>query len=231
MNVEYTIMSKETLVRDSQLVENVDSFTFQEKPFYNFCKRLFDIVMSFIALIVLVPVFLIISLLIFLEDRHSPFFTQERCGKYGKSFRVYKFRTMCPDAEQKLQALQKQNEMDGPVFKIKNDPRITKIGKFLRSTSLDELPQLLNILKGDMSFVGPRPALPKEVAEYSETHKLRLLVTPGLTCYWQIEPDRNSISFEGWMALDRKYIMERNMWVDIKIIFGTFAVVFRQEGC
>ena len=230
MNVEYAVMSKKTLVQNN-VEQKTENFVFQEKPVYHFCKRLFDIVMSFIALVLLIPLFLIISLIIFMEDKHSPFFTQERCGKNGKTFKVYKFRTMCPDAEQKLQALKQQNEMDGPVFKIKNDPRITKVGKFLRSTSLDELPQLLNILKGEMSFVGPRPALPKEVAEYNDTHKLRLLVTPGLTCYWQIEPERNSISFEGWMELDRKYITERNMWVDLKIIFSTFAVVLRQEGC
>ncbi len=231
MSVEYAVMSEKTLMKDSSVETKANDFVFREKPVYDFFKRLFDIVMSFLALVFLIPVFLVISLIIFMEDKHSPFFTQERCGKNGKLFMVYKFRTMCPDAEQRLQALKQQNEMDGPVFKIKNDPRVTKVGKFLRSTSLDELPQLLNILKGDMSFVGPRPALPKEVAEYNETHKLRLLVTPGLTCYWQIEPNRNSISFEGWMELDRKYITERNMWVDIKVIFGTFTVVFRQEGC
>ena len=121
---------------------------------------------------------------------------------------------------------------NAPTHQLGNaTSHITKVGKFLRKTSLDELPQLINILKGDMSFVGPRPALPKEVAQYSDTHRLRLLVTPGLTCYWQIEPERNAISFEGWMELDRKYIEDRNMWVDIKIILGTFAVVFRQEGC
>jgi len=232
VNMEYAVMSKNALIREN--TENrtkADTFVFQEKPAYNVVKRIFDIVVSFISLIILIPVFIILSLIIFGNDGHSPFFIQERCGKDGKTFRLYKFRTMCPDAEKKLKDLRKQNEMDGPVFKMKNDPRITKVGRFLRKTSLDELPQLINILKGDMSFVGPRPALPKEVAQYNDTHRLRLLVTPGLTCYWQIEPERNAISFEGWMELDRKYIEDRNMWVDIKIILGTFAVVFRQEGC
>lgn len=216
---------------DVQEVEAVD-FVFEKKPVYEFFKRVFDIILSFIALIVLSPVFLIIALVIIIDDRSaSPIFTQKRCGKDGRVFNVYKFRTMCADAEKKLGELKEQNEMDGPVFKIKDDPRITRAGKFLRSTSLDELPQFLNILKGDMSFVGPRPALPKEVEQYNDIHKLRLIVKPGITCYWQIEPERNSITFERWMELDRKYIAERNLWVDIKIILKTFFVVFRREGC
>ena len=211
--------------------ESVD-FVFEEKPVYEFFKRVFDIMLSLIALIVLSPVFLIIALIVIIDDRSaSPVFTQKRCGKDGKIFNVYKFRTMCADAEKRLGDLAEQNEMDGPVFKIKNDPRITRVGKVLRSTSLDELPQFLNILKGDMSFVGPRPALPKEVSQYNDIHRLRLIVKPGVTCYWQIEPERNSISFDRWMELDRKYITERNLWIDIKIIFKTFFVVFRREGC
>ena len=209
-----------------------EDFVFEEKPVYEFFKRVFDIMLSLIALIVLSPVFLIIALIVIIDDRSaSPVFTQKRCGKDGKIFNVYKFRTMCADAEKRLGDLAEQNEMDGPVFKIKNDPRITRVGKVLRSTSLDELPQFLNILKGDMSFVGPRPALPKEVSQYNDIHRLRLIVKPGVTCYWQIEPERNSISFERWMELDRKYITERNLWIDIKIIFKTFFAVFRREGC
>ena len=121
--------------------------------------------------------------------------------------------------------------MDGPVFKITDDPRITKVGKFIRATGINELPQLFNIFVGQMSFVGPRPALPKEVEQYSETDRLRLLVKPGLTCYWQIQPRRNSISFEKWMELDRKYIKERSFRLDIKLMFKTALTVFRREGC
>ena len=212
---------------DVQEVEAVD-FVFEKKPVYEFFKRVFDIILSFIALIVLSPVFLIIALVIIIDDRSaSPIFTQKRCGKDGRVFNVYKFRTMCADAEKKLGELKEQNEMDGPVFKIKDDPRITRAGKFLRSTSLDELPQFLNILKGDMSFVGPRPALPKEVEQYNDIHKLRLIVKPGITCYWQIEPERNSITFDRWMELDRKYIKERSVFVDIGIIIKTVLFVFK----
>ncbi|MEE0929385.1 MAG: sugar transferase [Acutalibacteraceae bacterium] len=211
---------------------NSENFIFEDKPLYNIVKRVFDIVCSIILLVCLSPVFLIIALLIVIDDHTgSPIFIQRRCGKNGKVFNLYKFRTMCPDAEKKLDKLQEQNEMDGPVFKIKNDPRITRLGKFLRATSIDEFPQLINILKGDMSFVGPRPALPKEVEKYDALHRVRLMVMPGLTCYWQIEPDRNSITFEDWMALDRKYISERSMLLDIKLILKTFVAVFRREGC
>ncbi|MEE1075783.1 MAG: sugar transferase [Acutalibacteraceae bacterium] len=217
-----------------QSTSNVDipENNFSEKPAYAFVKRLVDIVVSALFLILLSPVFLIIVILILLDDKKGqPIFSQIRCGKNGKQFRIYKFRTMCIDAEDKLKDLQSENEMDGPVFKIKHDPRITRIGKFLRATSIDEFPQLVNILLGDMSFVGPRPALPDEVAEYSERDKFRLKVTPGLTCYWQITPNRNSITFDEWMELDRKYILERSLLLDFKLFFKTIIVVFKKEGC
>lgn len=205
---------------------------FKEKAVYEFFKRLFDIILSAVFLLVLSPVFLVLIILISLDDKKGqPVFSQMRCGKNGKQFRMYKFRTMCVDAEKQLEKLQKENEMDGPVFKIKDDPRITRIGKFLRATSIDEFPQLVNILIGDMSFVGPRPALPSEVAEYSEIDRYRLKVTPGLTCYWQIMPDRNSITFDEWMELDRKYISDRNMLLDLELIFKTVVVVLKKEGC
>ena len=137
---------------------------------------------------------------------------------------------MCPNAEAKLDDLLDQNEMDGPVFKIKDDPRITRVGKFIRKTSIDELPQLWNILKGDMSIVGPRPALPREVEQYGDYEKQRLYVTPGLSCYWQIAPHRNDLSFEEWMNLDVKYVKERSFWVDWKIIFKTFKVCLLGRG-
>lgn len=221
-------------IEKRQNVSNVSiqADEFKEKPVYAFFKRFFDIAISALFLIVLSPVFLLIIILISLDDKKGqPIFSQIRCGKNGKQFRMYKFRTMCVDAEEKLKHLQKENEMDGPVFKIKDDPRITRIGKFLRATSIDEFPQLVNILIGDMSFVGPRPALPSEVAEYSERDKFRLKVTPGLTCYWQIMPNRNSTTFSEWMELDRKYISERNLLLDLKLIFKTFIVVLKKEGC
>ncbi len=205
---------------------------FKEKPVYAFVKRFFDIIISAVSLIVLSPIFLVIIIMISLDDKKGqPVFSQMRCGKNGRQFRMYKFRTMCIDAEDQLKNLQSENEMDGPVFKIKDDPRITRIGKFLRATSIDELPQLVNVLIGDMSFVGPRPALPSEVAEYSERDRYRLKVTPGLTCYWQILPNRNSTTFDEWMELDRKYISDRNTLLDFKLIFKTIIVVLKKEGC
>ncbi|MDD6041520.1 MAG: sugar transferase, partial [Clostridia bacterium] len=160
----------------------------------------------------------------------SPIFSQVRVGRKGKEFKFLKFRSMVPDAEAKLEQLLDRNEMDGPVFKIRDDPRITRVGRVIRKTGIDELPQLLNILKGDMSIVGPRPALPREVAQYSEYEQKRLWVTPGLTCYWQIQPRRNELSFEEWMELDLKYIRERSFLTDWKIIFRTIYTVFGMEG-
>ena len=202
-----------------------------DKKAYWIGRRLQDIVFSSIALMVLWPVMLIIAILIFIDDpKGSPIFSQPRCGRNGKEFKFYKFRSMCVDAEAKLDELLKHNEMDGPAFKIKEDPRITRIGRFLRKTSLDELPQLWNILKGDMSIVGPRPPLPREVAQYDEYQRQRLYITPGLTCYWQIQPKRNDLSFEEWMELDIKYVRERSFVVDWKIIFGTVKAVLLGEG-
>lgn len=198
---------------------------------YLVCKRAFDIAASFCALVVLSPVFLIIYLIIYLDDPHgNPIFSQIRIGKNGKAFRFYKFRSMVVNAEDLLAGLQNQNEMSGPAFKMKNDPRVTKVGRFIRKTSLDELPQLWNVLKGDMSLVGPRPPLPNEVEQYTEEQKKRLSVTPGLTCYWQVQPSRNGLDFGEWFELDMKYLRERSMKTDIKIIFQTILVVLHMEG-
>lgn len=194
-------------------------------------RRAQDIILSLLALIVLCIPMLIVAIIIWVDDPHaSPFFTQNRVGRNGKTFRFIKFRSMFADAEARLVDLMDQNEMDGPVFKIKNDPRITRVGKFIRKTSIDELPQLINILRGDMSIVGPRPAIPREVAQYDAYEKQRLYVTPGLTCYWQIQPHRNDLSFEEWLALDLKYIQERSFFVDWKIIFGTVGAVLGMQG-
>ena len=194
-------------------------------------RRAQDIVFSLLALILLAPLALVISLAIVLDSPgDGAIFRQRRVGRDGKLFWLYKFRTMCPDAEKRLNELLKLNQMDGPVFKIKGDPRITRMGRFLRKTSLDELPQLLNVLRGDMSIVGPRPALPREVELYSDYQRQRLYVTPGLSCYWQIAPHRNEMSFDEWVALDLKYIQERSFWVDWKIIFLTVRAMLMKYG-
>ena len=194
-------------------------------------RRAQDIVFSLLALILLAPMALLISLAIVLDSPGDGAISrQRRVGRDGKLFWLYKFRTMCPDAEEQLNELLSQNQMDGPVFKIKGDPRITRVGRFLRKTSLDELPQLLNVLQGDMSIVGPRPALPREVELYSDYQRQRLYVTPGLSCYWQIAPHRNEMSFDEWVALDLKYIQERSFWVDWKIIFLTVRAMLMKYG-
>ena len=151
-------------------------------------------------------------------------------GFCGDQIKTVMIRSMVPNAEAKLKEVLDQNEMDGPVFKIKKDPRITRVGRFIRKTSIDELPQLVNILKGDMSIVGPRPALPREVAKYTEYERQRLYVMPGLTCYWQVQPNRNDLTFDEWVELDLKYIQERSFWLDWKLIFQTVGVVFKMYG-
>ena len=201
------------------------------KKRYWIIRRGQDIFFSALALLLLLPLMTVLALIIYLDDPHGgPVFSQLRCGRDGKLFKMYKFRSMYVDAEERLSEILQDNEMDGPAFKMKNDPRITRVGRVIREISLDDLPQLINVLKGDMSIVGPRPALPREVELYTEEQKQRMYVTPGLTCYWQIQPRRNDISFEDWMALDLQYIQERSFWVDWKIIFKTVIVVIRKEG-
>lgn len=197
---------------------------------YLFFKRTIDILGSGIGLIILSPIFILVALAIKIEDpKGKVFFVQERCGKNNKLFKMYKFRSMISNAEELLEELICENEMDGPVFKIKEDPRITRVGRFIRKTSIDELPQLFNILMGDMSIVGPRPAIPHEVAEYNEYQKQRLLVKPGLTCIWQVS-GRNSIGFDEWVDMDLEYIEKRNLWMDVKLIFKTVGVLFGDDN-
>lgn len=194
---------------------------------YWFFRRTQDIFFSLLALLVLWPILLIISVIIFLDDPEgSPIFSQMRCGRDGKVFRMYKFRTMYKGAESMQDELMKDNELDGPAFKIKDDPRVTRIGKFLRRTNIDELPQLINILLGQMSIVGPRPALPREVMQYNEYQMQRLYVQPGLTCYLQITKEKNQLSFDEWIELDMKYIRERSFVTDWKIIGKTLTRLF-----
>ena len=214
----------ENVDNDSVLALDYSEVASSNSFIYIFLKRLIDIIGSLFGIILLSPVFIIVGILIKLEDpKGSIVFTQERNGQHTRTFKMYKFRSMVHDAEELLKYLQDKNEMDGPVFKIKDDPRITKIGKIIRKTSIDELPQLFNVLKGEMSLVGPRPPIPREVEQYNEYQMQRLLVKPGLTCYWQVG-GRNDIDFDEWVELDLKYIRERNLWVDIKLIFKTVGV-------
>ncbi len=194
-------------------------------------RRAQDILFSGLAMLVLLPLMAITAVVIYIDSPGaSPIFSQERIGRDGKKFRFYKFRSMIPDAEARLEELLAQNEMEGPAFKIKDDPRITRVGRFIRKTSIDELPQLWNIFKGDMSIVGPRPPLPREVEQYNDYQRQRLYVTPGLTCYWQIQPERNQLSFDEWLELDLKYIQECSFLNDWKIILKTFGAVFKMRG-
>ncbi len=202
----------------------------QGNRIYLFFKRVIDILGAGFGLIILSPLFLIVAIAIKIEDcKGSVLFSQKRVGQYGKEFNMYKFRSMVSNAEELKAKLMAQNEMSGPMFKMKHDPRITKVGKFIRKTSIDELPQLINILKGEMSLVGPRPSLPKEVDKFEKWMLERLEVKPGLTCYWQVM-GRNDIDFEDWMKLDIKYVHDRNLWLDIKLIFKTFFVLFGDES-
>ena len=197
--------------------------------FYLFSKRVTDIFLSAIGLILLSPILLIVAIAIRIDSKGPIIFKQDRVGKDGKIFSMYKFRSMIVNAEELKAKLETKNEMSGPMFKMKNDPRITKVGRFIRKTSIDELPQLINVIKGDMSLVGPRPSLPKEVEKFSPWMLERLKVKPGITCYWQVM-GRNNIAFEEWMKLDVKYVHEMNYWLDIKLIFKTFFVLFGDES-
>lgn len=198
----------------------------RESKLYLFIKRSIDIICSLAGIIVLSPVFLIVTVLIKIEDpKGSIFFCQERNGQHPNTFKMYKFRSMVHNAEELLKDLQHKNEQTGPAFKMADDPRITKVGKFIRKTSLDELPQLFNILKGDMSLVGPRPPIPREVREYNSYQMQRLLVKPGLTCIWQVS-GRNNIGFDEWVDMDLEYIKTRNLLLDIKLILKTVKVLF-----
>ncbi|QFY75864.1 multidrug MFS transporter [Priestia megaterium] len=213
-------------VSDTSVARQYPNVIVNNSMSFQFAKRTLDIVLTIVGLILLSIVFLIISIAIKIEDPKGPvLFSQKRIGKDGKEFNMYKFRSMVTDAEAKLQELLKHNETSGAMFKMKNNPRITKVGRFIRKTSIDELPQLFNVLKGDMSLVGPRPPLPREVAEYNEYHKQRLLVTPGCTGMWQVG-GRSNIGFEEMVELDLYYITNQSNLLDCKIILKTFKVLF-----
>ncbi|WP_404851290.1 sugar transferase [Enterococcus casseliflavus] len=208
----------------------IDKGEIDSKVLFYTIKRLVDLIGSFLGLLFLSPLFAFVAYKIKKEEPKGPiFFSQKRIGKNGKIFKMYKFRSMCVGAEEQLSILLEKNEIDGAMFKMKNDPRITKIGKLIRKTSIDELPQLWNVLKGDMSLIGPRPPLIREVKLYSKYDKQRLYVKPGCSGLWQIS-GRNNLSFEEMVELDLKYIKNQSIIFDFKIMFKTVIVIFKDNG-
>lgn len=192
-------------------------------------KRLIDIVVSFLALVLFAVPMGVVALVIFAQDGGNPIFSQERLTENGKMFRMYKFRSMCQDAEEKFAEVQKENQTDGLAFKSDSDPRITRFGHFIRKTSIDELPQLWNVLRGQMSIIGPRPPLPREVVLYTPHQMERLLVKGGLSCICQVE-GRSDMGFDAWVESDIRYIQTRNLRMDIKLMFKMLVAVFRRKG-
>jgi len=192
-------------------------------------KEIFDRVVAVVGIVLISPILITATFAVKLFSKGSILFIQERLGLNGRKFKMYKFRTMVPEAEKLKSDLATQNEMDGPVFKIENDPRITPVGRLLRKTSIDELPQLFNVVKGDMSLVGPRPALLNEVKQYDPWQRRRLSIKPGITCLWQIN-GRNNINFEKWMELDLEYIDNWSLWLDTKILAKTLPAVLSRKG-
>lgn len=194
-------------------------------------KTILDYAFAVFFILIGLPIFLAISIAIFFSSPGPVFYKQVRLGQNGRKFNLIKFRTMVPDADQKINELKALNEADGPVFKIKNDPRIIPgIGVFLRKTSLDELPQLFNVVMGDMSLVGPRPPIPTEVNDYDLWQRRRLSMKPGLTCLWQIAPHRNELSFDEWMKLDMEYIDKWSLKLDFVLLFRTAGAVLTGAG-
>jgi exopolysaccharide biosynthesis polyprenyl glycosylphosphotransferase len=214
-------------------IESYKFLTFINVPYSSNAlavKKLMDIFISLLILIILSPLILIIALSIKLTSIGPIIYRQTRVGLRGRQFDLLKFRTMILNAEQLRKELESKNEADGPVFKIKDDPRVTSIGKFLRRTGLDELPQLINVLKGEMSLIGPRPPLKEETKQYKRWQLRRLSVKPGLSCFWQIKPDRNSIKFEQWMEMDLAYIDNWSLRLDFIILLKTIKTVFIRSG-
>jgi exopolysaccharide biosynthesis polyprenyl glycosylphosphotransferase len=195
----------------------------------NTLKRVVDVVLASLGLVAALPLWLAIVIAIRLDSRGPAIFVQERVGLRGRRFNFYKFRSMYVDAESRLAELESHNEVSGPVFKMRSDPRVTRIGQILRRTSLDELPQLLNVLKGDMSLVGPRPPLPREVEKYRPSDAVRLTVKPGLTCLWQVS-GRSTVGFDEWMEFDREYVRKLSFGLDVQILLRTVTAVLTMRG-
>lgn len=228
--MEYT-ESVDTITIDSPEVQPLKEYLLHKKG-YLVAKRLIDIIGSIVGVVLTIPFIFIVGIAIKLEAKSlkaKVFFVQERVGKDGKTFKMIKFRSMQEDAEEQLKNLLHKNEVKGAMFKMKNDPRVTRVGKFIRKTSIDELPQFFNVLIGDMSLVGPRPPLMREVVQYSEMDKARLLVKPGITGLWQATV-RNDSNFDVMVKLDLEYIKSLNFKNDMKILFKTILVVFHPNG-
>ncbi|MEK1481643.1 sugar transferase [Limosilactobacillus fermentum] len=220
--------SRETLMVENMI--HIDVERLNRQYFYRGIKRLFDVVASAIGVVVISPVLLIIAICIKVDDPHGPvFYTQTRVGKDGHEFKIIKFRSMVSNADELLAKLQDQNEVNGAMFKMKDDPRITRVGRVIRKYSLDELPQLINVVTGSMSIVGPRPPLVSEVEQYTEYDKQRLLVTPGATGMWQVG-GRNDVDFDEMVRLDLTYIQNRSVWLDLKIMLETVKVMIKPNG-
>jgi len=202
------------------------------RPWYSYnstLKRLLDVTVAGLVLVATLPIWLAVMVAIRLDSPGPAIFVQERVGLRGRRFRFYKFRSMSIGADRLKADLRHMSEMDGPVFKLRLDPRVTRVGRFLRRTSLDELPQLINVLRGEMSLVGPRPPVPEEVAQYRPSDMIRLAVKPGLTCWWQVR-GRSTVDFETWMAFDREYVYGLSFWVDVRILLNTVQAVLSCRG-
>ncbi|RST74403.1 sugar transferase [Siminovitchia acidinfaciens] len=218
------------IMTDERSTIQYERVQLKDKPYYQISKRVLDVIGSLLGFLILSWLFILVAVLIKVEDPKGPiFFKQTRVGKDGKEFYMFKFRSMITNAEDLLGELLKYNEVSGAMFKMKNDPRITKVGKVIRKTSIDELPQLWNVLKGDMSLVGPRPPLPREVKEYTNYDKQRLLVVPGCTGPWQVS-ERNSVGFAEMVEMDLEYIQKRSLIIDLKIISKTTLVLFGSKN-
>jgi exopolysaccharide biosynthesis polyprenyl glycosylphosphotransferase len=232
-SLNYTDQNNKLTNAIKTIIGNQKFMTFINIPHNSFAltiKKIMDLSVSFLMIVCLSPVLLTIAILIKMTSKGPVIFKQARVGLRGRQFSLFKFRTMIMNAEKLKKDLEADNEMDGPVFKIKDDPRVTPIGKFLRRTGLDELPQLFNILKGEMSLIGPRPPLPTETLQYKRWQLRRLSVKPGLSCFWQIKPDRNNIKFEKWMELDLAYIDNWSLRLDFIILLKTIKTVFQRTG-
>ena len=216
--------------RSEPRLQNCDELTpVALHPGYRIAKRVTDLIITLVVCIVLTPLFLILMLCVKLYDRGPIFYRSTRVGLCGKPIAFWKFRTMIMDADKQLDKLKELNEKDGPIFKMKCDPRVTPMGRVLRRFSLDELPQFFSVLNGDMSLVGPRPPLPHEVLQYSAEDLERLRVKPGITCYWQVS-GRSNLSFQQWMELDRQYIRDMSFWLDLRLIVLTPFAVLKSNG-
>ena len=225
--VGYDVPSVDTIHRPLTL--DLSEVSHEDRVYWA-VRRAQDILLSSLALVALSPLLLVTYAAIWIDSPGaSPIFAQQRVGRNGKLFKMYKFRTMCPDAEQKLKDLMEHNEMDGPGFKMKRDPRITRVGRFIRKASIDELPQLWSVLVGDMSLVGPRPPVPQEVMKYTLAQRRRLDVKPGLTCFWQVQ-GRGDVPFSQQVEMDIRYVDSQNMWLDIGLILKTIPAVLLGKG-